>query len=88
MTIQELNQKLDVNLKRFITDRDHVVTGSMRKSVLFDCKMSDAGLSLDFTANFYIQYIEHRKFVPEFFELPSTLEIINTFLVEYIEEII
>jgi hypothetical protein len=84
MTIQELNSRLDNNLRKYIIERDHVITGSLRDSVMFDCKMNGDGFEIEFSSNFYIIFLEEGEFTNDFFELPSTLNIITEFTTDLI----
>ncbi len=84
MTIQELNRRLDSNLRRYITERDHVVTGALRNSVMFNCKMGNDGFQIKFSSKFYIIFLEHGKFTDDFFELQSTTDIIMEFTTDLI----
>ena len=84
MTITELNRRLDDNLRKYITDRDHVITGSLRDSVMFDCEITQDGFQMKFSSNFYIKFLEEGNFVDDFFQLQSTNDIITDFTISLI----
>ena len=84
-SVQQLNSELEIALKKYILERDHIRTGALYKSVRFNC--SDSGeLLIRYSAKFYIQYLEHRQFVDDFFKLQSTTDILSNYIAYTIEQ--
>ena len=88
MTIQELNTQLDKALRAYIKQRDHILTGALYRSVMFDCDQQEEGVQIRFSAKYYIKFLEHGVFVKDFFALPTTQAILNSYASEYIDKII
>ena len=88
MTIQQLNKRLDKALRDYIRKRDHILTGALYKSVLFNCTFTNGDLRLKFSSRYYIKFLEYGDFVNDFYDLPSTNQIIRDFMVSYIETLI
>lgn len=84
MTIEDLNQKLDAAMRRFIKERNHILTGAMYRSVMFDCAETESGLSLRFSAMYYMKFLDYGEFINDFWELPSTLAIIEDYIADKI----
>lgn len=80
MTLQELNSKLTTSLKKYIKDRKHIRTGKLYNSVDFNCTDTDT-LYVHFSAMFYIQYLEHRQFVDNYFQTQEFNDIIADYTV-------
>ena len=85
MSITELNKSLDKALRAYIKKRNHILTGALYKSVLFNCAFIDGELKLKFSSMYYIKFLEHGDFVNDFYNLDSTNSIIADFLISYIE---
>lgn len=83
--ISVLNNELKEALKKYTLERDHYITGALYKSIKFNCSDSN-GLVIRYSAKFYIQYLEHRQFVDDFFKLQSTLDIIGNYVAFSIEQ--
>lgn len=83
--ITQLNNELKDALRKYILERDHYITGALYKSIKFDCRDNNE-LIIRYSAKFYIQYLEHRQFVDDFFLLPSTLNIIAGYAAYSIEQ--
>lgn len=88
MTIQKLNKDLDKALRDYIRKRNHILTGALYKSVLFNCTFNNGDLRLKFSSMYYIKFLEYGEFVNDFYNLDSTNQIIRDFLISYIEEAI
>ena len=86
MTIEDLNTRLDVAMRRFIKERDHILTGAMYRSVMFDCQQTETGLRLKFSAAYYMKFLDHGEFINDFWELPTTRLIIEDYVAGLIEE--
>ena len=84
--ITQLNNELKEALKKYTLERDHYITGALYKSIKFNCQDNDNGLTIRYAAKFYIQYLEHRQFVDDFFKLQSTLDIIGNYVAFSIEQ--
>lgn len=80
MTIQELNVNLTDELKGFIRERDHIISGDLLNSIRFKCSYYKGVLRLKFDAMFYIKYLEDGEFVGEFFERSNTRTYIRDFI--------
>jgi hypothetical protein len=85
MSIQQLNKSLDKALRDYIRKRNHILTGALYKSVLFNCSFVGGELKLKFSSMYYIKFLEYGDFVNDFYNLTTTNEIIRDFLVSYIE---
>lgn len=85
MTIAELNTRLDANLRAFIKLRDHILTGAMYRSVMFDCSEIETGLQLRFSSMYYIKFLDHGEFINDFYNLESTNAIITDYIAGMIE---
>lgn len=88
MTLQQLNKALDKELRAYIRKRNHILTGALYKSVLFNCTFTGGNLRLKFSSMYYIKFLEYGEFVNDFYNLDNTNDIIREFLVSYIEETI
>jgi len=84
-TIPQLNNELKTALKKYILERKHIRTGALYKSVGFECNENNGELTINYTAKFYIQYLENREFVNDFFQLNSTNNILSGYVVSMIE---
>lgn len=85
MTIGELNNRLDVALRTFIRKRDHILTGALYKSVIFNCTETETGLSIKFSSKYYIQFLDHGDFIQDFYNLDSTMDILQEYVAELLE---
>jgi hypothetical protein len=85
MSVQQLNKTLDKALRDYIRKRNHILTGALYKSVLVNCSFVGGQLKLKFSSMYYIKFLEYGDFVNDFYDLPTTNEIIKDFLVSYIE---
>jgi hypothetical protein len=88
MSVQQLNKSLDKALRDYIRKRNHILTGALYKSVLFNCSFVGGELKLKFSSMYYIKFLEYGDFVNDFYDLPSTNQIIRDFMVSYIETLI
>lgn len=86
MTINQLNNKLTSNLKSFIKKEKLVDTGNLYRSVKFGCGYKDFDLTIKLKSSDYVKYLEEGTFLPKFFELESTKEIIKEFYTSQIED--
>ena len=84
--ISVLNNELRDALRKYTLERNHYITGALYKSIKFNCQDSGNGLVIRYSAKFYIQYLEHRQFVDDFFKLQSTLDIIGNYVAFSIEQ--
>lgn len=80
MTIQQLNIELSNEMRSFIRERDHIITGALLNSIKFKCTYSNGKLNINFKTMFYIKYLEDGGFVNEFFTLRSVKDLTGTFL--------
>jgi len=87
MTLGELNSKLNASLKKYIKDRKHIRTGKLYNSVSFQCSDTDT-LHIHFSAMFYIQYLENRQFVDNYFETQEFNDIVAEYTVESLTKFI
>lgn len=86
MTITELNDKLTMMMKQFISQRDHIDTGRMYKTTRFNCTYSESGgLRIKYTAPYYIQYLDRKQFTNDFLDLPGVGDVIATFVAFQLE---
>lgn len=85
MSITQLNKELDKALRAYIRKRNHILTGALYKSVLFNCSFINGELKLKFSSRYYIKFLEHGDFVNDFYNLETTNDIIRDFLISYIE---
>jgi len=85
MSITQLNKELDKALRAYIRKRNHILTGALYKSVLFNCSFINGELKLKFSSMYYIKFLEHGDFVNDFYNLETTNDIIRDFLISYIE---
>ena len=85
MSITQLNKALDKALRAYIRKRNHILTGALYKSVLFNCSFTNGELKLKFSSMYYIKFLEHGDFVNDFYNLETTNDIIRDFLISYIE---
>ena len=84
MTLQDLNLQLSNALKKYIKDRDHIITGDLYRSVLFNCHYQGEYLILNFSSMFYIKFLEYGDFTNDFFNLQSTNDIISNFIISQV----
>lgn len=77
MTLVELNNQLTNNLKAFLKKRNHISSGKLYNKIRIT---SDANLKFSVAAYEYIQYLDDGKFFNDFWELPSTLELIGNYI--------
>ena len=81
MTQNELNNKMSSLLKTYIKNKKYIETGNLIKSIEFT---SDANLNFKLTANDYIQYLEDGNLLNNFFKQTSTINLIQSYLIDSI----
>lgn len=84
MTLTELDTKLDYLLRKRLEDKKHVITGNLKRSVMFECQLTDNELKVRFKSLFYMKFLEHGDFIYEFFQLQSTRDPIDEFMRDFI----
>lgn len=84
MTLSELNNKLKNALKKYIRERDHIITGHLLNSIKFNSTYKDFDLQISFKSKFYIVYLEDGEFIDDFFSLTSTRDILEEFIADKI----
>jgi hypothetical protein len=84
MTLSELNNKLKNALKKYIRERDHVITGHLLNSIKFNSTYKDFDLKISFKSKFYIVYLEDGEFTDDFFNLQTTRDILEEFIADKI----
>jgi hypothetical protein len=86
MTIKQLNNKLDSMLQDYLRKEDFVDTGSLSKSIKFNCKFNKETFAFEikFKANKYILYLEKGDLVQGFFNQKETEELIGKFIASQI----
>lgn len=77
MTLVELNNQLTNNLKAFLKKRNHISSGKLYNKIRIT---SDANLKFSIGAFDYIQYLDDGMFLNDFWELPSTLDLIASYI--------
>ena len=87
MTLSVLNQQLSNALRVYIMKQKHIRTGNLYRSIMFDCQMVNGELNIQFDSMFYIKYLEYGQFVPDFFNLQTTNQIVTQFVVESVSEV-
>ena len=79
MTIQQLNNNLEKNLKSYIKKEELISSGKLYNSIKFKCTYKDFDLKIKLDAKEYIKYVDRGDVLNYFFKLDSTKEIIQQF---------
>ena len=76
MTIQDLSNRMTIALKEYISSSKHNKTGEMLNSI-----QVTANDAFDFNINSvdYILYLDNGDFLPNFFQLDSTISIMEEY---------
>jgi hypothetical protein len=82
MTIKQLNKKLNDLLQDYLKKEDFVDTGSLHKSIKFDCKFNQQtfDFEVEFRANEYILYLDKGDLIQDFLNEEKTERIIAEFI--------
>lgn len=79
MTIQDLNNALERELKNFIKSEGYVDSGKLVNSIKFNSRFINNELDIKFDTMEYIKYLDDGKVIKRFFEITRVIEIIQEF---------
>lgn len=78
MTKSEIEISLTTNLKRFLKSEGHIDSGDLYKSISIN--LTENG-SIDISTLDYLQYLDDGKFLDNFLDLPSTIDLLEEYAV-------
>lgn len=86
MTVTELNSKLTRELKAFIKQEGFYDSGTLYKSIKFNCTYRNLELKIKFKSQEYVQYLDEGDFLNDFFKKDDVIDLLSEFYSSQIEE--
>lgn len=77
MDINSYAQEMDQALRDYITLLDHIDTGALINTLFFTISKTGDGYNMSLEANDYILWLDDNEFLDNFYELPSTIDILE-----------
>lgn len=88
MDVAWLNNNLTRILKKYIKDQGLYASGSLYRSIDFNCTYNQDKLDIKLSANNYIQWVDNGKVMSGFLDLKETKDIIAEFYASKIDDIL